>query len=357
MSSKKNKLNQKLNQTTKTKPQKKTLDQKTYKEQSSSNKTKKNHYEKKQKEEKNIKKNSEIKNKLKKEKSKEIIKEKKTTLVTKDKKISDSKKVTIKKEKNISPKQELPIKQKKEVVVKKEEPKKEFIEKDKTLEEVKPKDKKEKKKKNNLKYIIGLIALVIIVIVIFIFIKPKENKFTDKYEEYEIGTAVLLNNDTKWYVIKDSPNSEESILLLSEETLDLNNDNKKNGKDKMEFSSDGSFEYDIENKKNIAYYLNNTYKKSLVNIENIYDVRLITSEEYVNVRDTLGYDYEWKDGNWLASDDLGKWWTASSKNEKIMVVGVKGSYVLASPTKKYNIRPVIKISKSNVKEVWTNEEK
>lgn len=336
MSKKKTKLNQKLNQSSKIKNDKKISRPQTKdkEEKNNLNKNKKNYYEKKQNkiEEQNIAKT----NKTNKEKKK-------------IKQNNQTKKNLVSIEKEIE----------KKVIVKKELPKKEITEKKQPQKETETLKniQKRKNKKDITKYILISIILLIIVVTVFIFNKPEEGKEIYKYDEYKIGTAVVLNNDTKWYVIEDSPKSEESILLLSEKILDLNDDDKRNSKDKIEFSSDGSFEYDVENKKNIAYYLNNTYKKSLENIEDLYDVRLITSEEYVNIRDTLGYDYEWKEGNWLASEKLGKWWTSSSKNKKIMVVGEKGSYVLASSTKKYNVRPVIKISKSNIKEILANEEK
>ena len=80
----------------------------------------------------------------------------------------------------------------------------------------------------------------------------------------------------------------------------------------------------------------------------------MTSKEFVRVRDYLGYGYEWTEGNFLASYDIGYYWI-NSENEKLYAVGPRGTYRMSSKETLYFVRCVITVSKDNLKIFVDNE--
>ena len=83
-------------------------------------------------------------------------------------------------------------------------------------------------------------------------------------------------------------------------------------------------------------------------IKGNYTVDLLTSKEYVQLRDSLKLGYEWNEGNFLASSTVGYWWIKEIKNNKIYVVNTKGSYVLINANGLNYVRPVVTLDKSNI---------
>ena len=79
------------------------------------------------------------------------------------------------------------------------------------------------------------------------------------------------------------------------------------------------------------------------------EIRLLTSDEYIALRDQMEFGYDWNEGNWLASEDTKTWWLRTSKYSHIYVVTERGSYMLDEATNKNYIRPVIKVLKNYVK--------
>lgn len=301
--------------------------------------------------------------KLKKESlSKEEVNKKKNTKAN----ITESQRITPKNDKEkrkISKKKEEKLKEQNTSIKKKEEKKiknKENLstkKKKSTNQKVKNIEKKIKIEKNNndnktkkvKKIIITLLIFTIVIGGIILGIKWYQ-KSLNKYDSYTIGTKVQLKDNSTWYVISDTDAKTETVILLAEKPLDLNKDKKYDNNDKKEFSTDGSLELDNVNEENLGYYLSYVYKKTLTGLQEIKLIRLMTSEEYVDVRQALEFGYEWEEENFLAGQSLGKWWISSSKNKKILVVSEKGSYILSPTDSKYFIRPVIEITKSNIKE-------
>lgn len=228
----------------------------------------------------------------------------------------------------------------------------------------KPVDKKTKKSKISMKSILSkiyspikkykkiiLITLIVLAvctgIMIFINRTPKELFLT--FKSYEMGEEVILKDDSKWYVVSDSGINKSDVELLSSEILDINGDKKIDGKDKVQFDSDNNCIYDAKNEKNIANYLNKNSKELLKNIDGIKKIRLLTSKEYIDIRDKMEFGYDWVKGNWLANEKVSSWWLETTKYNRIYIVTKTGSYKLAEPKEKNYIRPVIKIDKGLIK--------
>ena len=227
--------------------------------------------------------------------------------------------------------------------------------KDKIFEEVNENDeqiineKKDKKNQKKIKWIISsvIILLTLAIITIFLTCNQTIKKSLTIYEEYTIGQKVVLNDNSTWYVIEDSGKKEETVKLLKETQIDINGDGIFDNNDKKKFSSTGKEEYDVTDKDSAAYYLENEYKTYMnQKIGPIKSISLITSKEFVNARNHMGYNYEWTEGNWLANDALGTWWINTSQNGKIYAVSKTGSYKLYSSAKINYIRPVITIDKN-----------
>ena len=184
-----------------------------------------------------------------------------------------------------------------------------------------------------LKYFViqFLLFFLLLFPMMVILLTPKIIIF--KYKEYKIGEYLTIDNST-WYVIKDSGTLDDSLVLLSESRLDLNNDGKLDDKDKIDFNSVSTvFEKDIKNR------FNNSKIKT---------IRLLTSEEYILAREKMEYGYDWETENFLAGQSKGKWWLNTEKFGKILSVNVNGTYNMNDKTDKNFIRPAIEILKFNI---------
>lgn len=203
---------------------------------------------------------------------------------------------------------------------------------------------------NRTKKIWGLtIVATIIILVVVANLKNTTKKIFLTFKSYSIGEHVTLKDDSTWYVIESSSSGENLVKLLSANVIDLNNDGKITDKDKLAFDSTNSCNYDTKNDKNIGYFLENKFVDTLGKLNGIKEVRLLNSEEYILVRKTMDFGYDWEEGNWLAGDSLDSWWLETSKYNKIYVVTERGSYRLANASSKNYVRPVIIIDKENIK--------
>lgn len=280
---------------------------------------------------------------------------------TKQKKSADTiKKTKVVKEKpkeSVKPKKEEP----KEKLKEKELDDKDFTRKiklkikDKLFEEHEEKPVEEiseeaKKRKNNIYFFVVIAILLVASVVVAYSYNNDMDKIQKKYFELTYGEKVKLRDDSSWYVVEESGTNKSKVKLLAEKRIDINSDGNFDNNDKIKYNSFGKDTYDNHDEGGVAYFLNSTYKKELANrnINNIKEVRLLTSKEFVKLRGKMGYAYEWNDGNWLASDSLSSWWIESSQNSKVYVVSPKGSYKLVEPNSNYYIRPLIIIEKSEI---------
>ena len=208
-----------------------------------------------------------------------------------------------------------------------------------------------KKKKDYKKILITsmLLLLLVVSITAYFHIKDEPVKEEKNYKKYKIGDKVELANNSIWYVIEASDNNKSYVTLLAEAPADINEDKKINASDVMQFDKENKANYNEEEESNIGHYLINIYRYKLTDISGIRKVRLLESAEFVAIREAMSWDYEWEKENWLAGKSIGYWWLNSTQNGKVYVVNNQGSYSLQSANKKYYIRPVIEISKSEVK--------
>ena len=201
-------------------------------------------------------------------------------------------------------------------------------------------------------------------------------------EKYEIGDIVVFRN-IKYRVIKDSSEDDNSILLLKEEPLSMDEVNKfgKNGSENNyvnnnvtnsileQFYKDA---YDNEGYGGMAYYSSDScvrnvdrigclydytdsdikhvvdaWVKSAVGIKNFKDARLITLDEYTSLCDYNQTSYVPK-FDWLYNKNY-SYWTGEISNEGspgIIVIDKDGLSFKTNLTDYANVvRPVVELYK------------
>lgn len=202
------------------------------------------------------------------------------------------------------------------------------------------------KKKKKVILISILSVLIIAVILPIIIFKREPIIFT--FKSFNAGEKVTFSG-TEWYVIKDTGIDEKEVELISKLPFDLNRDGKIDESDTVEFDTENSVEYTTVDKNNIGYYINNAVLNMIEEKSGVKEIRLLTSDEYITLRDQMEFGYDWNEGNWLASENTKTWWLRTSKYSHIYVVTERGSYMLDEATNKNYVRPVIKVLKNYVK--------
>ena len=209
--------------------------------------------------------------------------------------------------------------------------------------------KKEKRKKKLI--IFGIIAAVVVIAVLILLkVSSSFKKQLALYDKYQIGEKVTLNDDSIWYVVSDSGANDDKVKLLKETIVDKNNDNKFDDNDKMSYNKDDKAEYDSSLEETGPYYLDHDYKKALEEkVGKIESIGLLTTKEFIKIRERMGYSDEWSDGNWLANYKLGNWWIESEQNQKVFAVSPDGSFKLFYAKTNNYLRPTIVIKKELIK--------
>lgn len=202
------------------------------------------------------------------------------------------------------------------------------------------------KKKKKVILISILSVLIITAILPIIIFKREPIIFT--FKSFNAGEKVTFSG-TEWYVIKDTGIDEKEVELISKLPFDLNRDGKIDESDTVEFDTESSVEYTTVDKNNIGYYINNAVLNMIEEKSGVKEIRLLTSDEYITLRDQMEFGYDWNEGNWLASENTKTWWLRTSKYSHIYVVTERGSYMLDEATNKNYVRPVIKVLKNYVK--------
>ena len=319
---------------------------------------------------KNVKKNP--KKSLKKEPKKVLVKEE--NLVVSQPKIEEKKKTSVK-NKSLTKDKKASKKGKKEekskIVIPKEwkNINRKFTDKSKVettdnitgklrssiFEEVDEKTLAIEKEKNRklIKKTLLIVAIVTALIFLTTFVIMKYSKYLKEksyvYQVYTIGEKVTLKDSSVWYVVEDSEANESTVKLLKEAPLDVNEDGKLDDEDKHIYNASNEALYDNTDNNSIGKYLQDVYRLELQKkVGSIDEVTLLTSKEYVKIREKMGFGYEWTEGNWLASSSYGYWWVISNQNEKVYAVGPNGSYKIYQADSYNFIRPVIIIGKEHV---------
>ena len=176
---------------------------------------------------------------------------------------------------------------------------------------------KENKCKNGV--ILLLVYLLIIpylLMLLYVFISNGfRNKYVFKYKDYYSGDKVNYKN-IDWYVIINSNSYNDTLLLLSSKLMDINNDGVINTNDKIEF--------------------------------NKINVRILRSNEYVLMRNTMKLGYFWSKDNILAGSNMHDWWIKSN-NDLLYSVTKNGCFKINNIDDVNYIRPVVKVKKIDLK--------
>lgn len=217
------------------------------------------------------------------------------------------------------------------------------------LEEIERKKVEAKKKytKRGI-YLLFAVSIFLIFVIVFDLTRDKDKKSQTNFIEYKIGERIKLKDGSFWFVVANSMSDEEEVILLKENIIDVNNDNKFDEKDKVVFNANKVVKYDITSKGSVAEYLELIYKKKLTNLigGSVVNIRLLTSKEFVKMRDALGFPYDWKTENILAGKSLGNWWIEGFNKDRVFTVSTMGAYKLNQPGDYNYIRPVIVINKN-----------
>ena len=206
-------------------------------------------------------------------------------------------------------------------------------------------------KKNVLKEIV-YIVLIFPLITFFSFfiisiIPINKIQIIFKYRNYYIGEKIILKNNLEYYCIDNCTSENRAFKLLKADPLDINNDCIIDEKDKVSFDISKSNKYSISSKENIGFYLENLDINT--ELKNTTAFRLLTSEEYIKIRDTLNFGYDWDNDNWLANKQIDSWWLETSFVKSVYTVTPRGTYKMLLPNEKSYVRPVIVTYKDNVK--------
>ena len=217
-----------------------------------------------------------------------------------------------------------------------------------------------KKQKEKIKKISLVLLIVAVTVVLVLYLLFKYNGYVKKqfktYPSYLIGDKIVLKDSSIWYVVKDSSSSEENIKLVKENVLDISGDSKIDNNDKLKYNSNNNAVLDDKNENSVAFYLKNTYKNELQDkVGEVINIGLLTTKEYIKIRDKMGFGYEWSDGNWLANQSLDNWWIDSEQNGKVYAVNPNGSFKLYNAVSSNLVRPVIEIKKELVSKYQEKE--
>ena len=226
------------------------------------------------------------------------------------------------------------------------------------FESIDEKELKERKKKSKESFKKTLIVLLIIAVIVGVAIYSllKYNDFVKKqlavYDAYRIGDVVYLKDESLWYVIEDSDSKKDSVKLLSNKFADINLDGNVDGNDLVQYHKENSAEFSADDENSVAYLLKKTIKaKYEENIGKIKEISIISSKEYVKIRERMNFGDEWTTENWLAGPGMKNYWIESEKNNKVYVVTEKGTFYLSEPNKTKYVRPTIVIKKEAVTKV------
>lgn len=217
------------------------------------------------------------------------------------------------------------------------------------------KNQKKKEKESFKKFLlIGLIVILIVLLAFYLLFKYNENirnKVTS-YGNYVIGDKVKLKDGSIWYVVEDSKDHDSKIKLLKENNIDINSDSKYTAEDKRKYNGENKSEYNSSDAQGVAKYLDG-YKVELEKkVGPIEEISLLTSKEFVKIRERMGFGQQWSTANWLANSKIGNWWVISSpKNDSVYVVTSTGAYRITKANSMNYVRPTIVISKENVEKV------
>ena len=230
--------------------------------------------------------------------------------------------------------------------------------KSKFIEEVYVESYKEETKKNAKKASKKLLIFIVICIIIGAFLlfgfkiyKEKIKERLNMYPKYVIGDEVKLKDDSTWYVLEDTDGSQANVVLLYPNMLDVNEDGKIAKEDAKQYSKN-TIKFDVKDETGIAYYLNNEYKKKLeAKVGDVVEVSIMSTKQFVDMRDRFNFGYQWKDGNILAKAGGSHYWILSERNNKVYVVKTDGTFFLDNITSTRYIRPVITINKDLVTKI------
>ena len=184
------------------------------------------------------------------------------------------------------------------------------------------------------------------------------------YKDYSIGDKITYK-DTDWYVIEDSPASQDYVVLLKENVLtntELGTYAYRSGYDTTQFSINSSNLYDVSKVKQAveSYAVEKGIMIDLIEI-NGYKIRLITKDELQN---NLGWSITWRGPeengvpNWVYQDFgenqnnvYGYWTMTPSENYSSFVWRVHSDKTLNTDVVSTNtrgVRPVINLLKSAI---------
>ena len=183
------------------------------------------------------------------------------------------------------------------------------------------------------------------------------NSLNPYYKSYKIGDIISFPNaNTKWYVIEDSPSSQDYIVLLkkADSDFDVSYSAYYSSSNCVNYDMSGcSSSYSSSNVKTILQeYLQTFGEDNLKEVSN-YKIRLITTNDLIN----LG----WTDLNKTATTSpnsvprwvysVGYWTMTPSSSNRVVSVYSSGNNLRGNEQYVYlsnGVRPVINLLKSSI---------
>lgn len=194
---------------------------------------------------------------------------------------------------------------------------------------------------------------------------PKSNLHipeTTSYVNYNIGDSVTAKDGSKWHVLENSGIDQNTVVLLSDYVLNLNNGSyytEQCYQDEvcsMMFDEDGSYTYDENDTNNIGYFVANTYApKVTASLPGTTNVTIPTSDQLRSA--DIIFHFPGGDADiyesWLLSSS---YWVKPGKFDSSDYIFAMefydgnnyGSLRTSWPEQNLSIRPVITTLKSNI---------
>ena len=192
----------------------------------------------------------------------------------------------------------------------------------------------------SLKIIFLILWLCLLSGIIFLAVKLvfNDNKtsfihITFNFKNYTIGEEVKFLKK-KWYVVEDTNKDNSYVFLLGTDLLDLNNDNLIDHNDRCEYQSIKKLLLDFNDVRYSQY---------------VDSIRLLSSSEYVLLRNKMNLGYFWDKPNFLSGNYDDNWWIDSEKQHIYYSVNLNGTYSEENENSINYIRPVIKTLKIYLK--------
>ena len=178
---------------------------------------------------------------------------------------------------------------------------------------------------NKKTFIIGVLSTIVVVLTILVILlatntisfnsnketpnnNQKEEENTVSYKEYKINDEIILDDGSKWIVIKNSSKESDYVTLIAKDSKDITNSDIYN----ILFNDIFKTKPNYDNSE-LKKYVDSLANDILVNLKEVdgYKIRLITVNEILEL-----------DNNWEYDDENDNYTYVGTNYENMLFVGL-----------------------------------